>query len=53
MSKLEADLQKTVRSLIREFVGGDEWKSGERWLDALVSAVRAAVKLGEGRTIPS
>ncbi len=45
---LEKELRRIVREQVREFVGGDQWKSGERWLDLLVRAVGEAVKLGEG-----
>ena len=48
IGKLEAELRRSVRRLVRELVGGNEWKSGERWLDALVSAVGEAVMMEEG-----
>ena len=44
---LEGKLQGSVKQIVRELVGGDEWKSGEKWLDMFVSAVGESVRMGE------
>ena len=51
VGELEAGLQIRVGRLVRKLVGGEEWKSGERWLDALVVAIGEAVRLGEGTRV--
>ena len=47
VGELEAGLQRSVRQVIRELVGGNEWRSGERWLDALVGAVQETIRMGK------